>query len=78
MRLREATHELTRQLEQYRTWELRFLASPVDSAIRAQFERTARELCALTGARCGREAVLAAERYLRATADGRSARHPGA
>lgn len=43
------------------------LAAPADLMVRATFEDTGYTLCVLMGKRCAREAVDAAERYLRIT-----------
>lgn len=43
------------------------LAAPADLTVRATFEDTGYTLCVLMGKRCAREAVDAAERYLRIT-----------
>ncbi|MFJ6571833.1 DUF5133 domain-containing protein [Streptomyces sp. NPDC091292] len=52
-------------LERYRVWERLTLANPSNKAARGRFEDTAYTLCVLMGQQDGREAVLAAERYLR-------------
>jgi hypothetical protein len=60
-----ASAEVARQLRLYRAWERRTLAAPADHGIRHAFEESGRELRALMGRRCAREAADAAERYLR-------------
>ncbi|MGW7072138.1 DUF5133 domain-containing protein [Streptomyces sp. NPDC054855] len=62
MRAERATEDVGRQLVRYRAWQRRFLASPGDPAVRAQFELAVAALCAVTSRRCGREAAEAAER----------------
>jgi hypothetical protein len=63
----------------YRAQQHLVLASPQDAAARGRFEDTAYTLCVLMGERTAREAVLAAERYVRSarparqSADGQSA-----
>ncbi|MER6130343.1 DUF5133 domain-containing protein [Streptomyces sp. NPDC001795] len=61
-----ATAEVARHLERYRAWERLMLASPDNRAVRGNFENTGYTLCVLMGKRCAREAVDAAEVYLRA------------
>lgn len=61
MRPERATEDVDRQLVRYRAWQRRFLASPGDAAVRARFEDAVAALCAVTSARCGREAAEAAE-----------------
>lgn len=61
MRAEHATENVDRQLVRYRAWQRRFLASPGDPAVRAQFEDAVAALCAVTSRRCGREAAEAAE-----------------
>lgn len=65
MRAKGATEDVDRQLVRYRAWQRRFLASPGDPAVRAQFEDAVAALCAVTSRRCGREAAEAAERLPR-------------
>lgn len=60
-----AKNEVARHLRRYRTWERVMLASPTDRAARDSFEDSGYTLCVLMGERCAREAVAAAERYLR-------------
>ncbi|WP_060885797.1 DUF5133 domain-containing protein [Streptomyces caniscabiei] len=60
-----AKNEVARHLRRYRTWERVMLASPTDRAARDSFEDSGYTLCVLMGKRCAREAVAAAERYLR-------------
>ncbi|WP_405886033.1 DUF5133 domain-containing protein [Streptomyces sp. NBC_01136] len=60
-----AKAEVARHLEQYRAWERRLLLAPADHAVRGNFENTGYTLCVLMGKRCAREAVDAAEHYLR-------------
>ncbi|WP_406194685.1 DUF5133 domain-containing protein [Streptomyces europaeiscabiei] len=60
-----AKNEVARHLRRYRTWERVMLASPTDRAARDSFEDSGYTLCVLMGKRCAREAVTAAERYLR-------------
>ena len=60
-----AKNEVARHLRRYRTWERAMLASPTDRAARDKFEDSGYTLCVLMGKRCAREAVTAAERYLR-------------
>lgn len=60
-----AKNEVARHLRRYRTWERAMLASPTDRAARENFENSGYTLCVLMGKRCAREAVTAAERYLR-------------
>ncbi|WP_367048087.1 DUF5133 domain-containing protein [Streptomyces sp. Je 1-332] len=62
MRAQRVTEDVDRQLVRYRAWQRRFLASPGDPAVRAQFEDAVAALCAVTSERCGREAAEAAER----------------
>jgi hypothetical protein len=62
-----AKAEVARQLRRYRAWERVMLASPADRAVRATFEDSGYTLCVLMGKRCAREAVDAAERYLRSS-----------
>ncbi|MEU3739654.1 DUF5133 domain-containing protein [Streptomyces sp. NPDC032198] len=61
MRAERATDDVGRQLERYRAWQRRFLASPGDPAVRAGFQDAVVALCAVTSRRCGREAAEAAE-----------------
>ncbi|GAA0589638.1 hypothetical protein GCM10010394_18810 [Streptomyces crystallinus] len=56
---------LARLLSHYRAHERAVLAQPHDPALRRRFEDTAYTLCVLMGERTAREAVHAAERYLR-------------
>ncbi|MEU2336636.1 DUF5133 domain-containing protein [Streptomyces sp. NPDC006654] len=60
-----AKAEVARQLRRYRAWERVMLASPHDREVRSTFEDSGYTLCVLMGKRCAREAVDAAERYLR-------------
>ncbi|MBW8797773.1 MAG: DUF5133 domain-containing protein [Streptomyces sp.] len=60
-----AKAEVARQLRRYRAWERVMLASPQDREVRSTFEDSGYTLCVLMGKRCAREAVDAAERYLR-------------
>ncbi|MFJ9565736.1 DUF5133 domain-containing protein [Streptomyces fuscichromogenes] len=60
-----AKAEVARQLRRYRAWERVMLASPQDREVRSTFEDSGYTLCVLMGKRCAREAVEAAERYLR-------------
>ncbi|MER7184786.1 DUF5133 domain-containing protein [Streptomyces hyaluromycini] len=60
-----AKAEVARQLRRYRAWERVMLASPEDREVRSTFEDSGYTLCVLMGKRCAREAVDAAERYLR-------------
>ncbi|WP_338899850.1 DUF5133 domain-containing protein [Streptomyces sp. TG1A-60] len=60
-----AKNEVARHLRRYRAWERVMLASPADRAAREHFEDSGYTLCVLMGERCAREAVAAAERYLR-------------
>lgn len=60
-----AKNEVARHLRRYRTWERVMLASPTDRTARENFEDSGYTLCVLMGKRCAREAVAAAERYLR-------------
>ncbi|WP_371525316.1 DUF5133 domain-containing protein [Streptomyces sp. NBC_01283] len=77
MRAERATDDVGRQLERYRAWQRRFLASPSDAAVRAGFQDAVAALCAVTSRRCGREAAEAAERGpLPASARPDSARRP--
>ncbi|MET8948070.1 DUF5133 domain-containing protein [Streptomyces sp. NPDC004542] len=62
-----AKAEVARLLRRYRAWERLMLASPSDRAVRVAFEDSGYTLCVLMGERCAREAVDAAERYLRTT-----------
>ncbi|MGW5255343.1 DUF5133 domain-containing protein [Streptomyces sp. NPDC004012] len=63
--LQPARAEVARHLEQYRAWERLMLASPDNRAVRGSFENTGYTLCVLMGKRCAREAVDAAELYLK-------------
>lgn len=63
-----AKAEVARHLEQYRAWERLLLVAPADHAVRGNFENTGYTLCVLMGKRCAREAVDAAEHYLRGEA----------
>ncbi|MEU8519847.1 DUF5133 domain-containing protein [Streptomyces sp. NBC_01216] len=56
---------IDRLLRHYRTQERGVLARPCDLSIRRRLEDTAYTLCVLMGERTAREAVRAAERYLR-------------
>jgi hypothetical protein len=60
-----AKNEVARHLRRYRMWERLMLASPADHAAREHFEDSGYTLCVLMGKRCAREAVTAAERYLK-------------
>ncbi|MGW0825338.1 DUF5133 domain-containing protein [Streptomyces sp. NPDC002845] len=60
-----AKAEVARHLERYRAWERVMLASPDDRTARDGFEDSGYTLCVLMGKRCAREAVEAAELYLR-------------
>ncbi|MEU9918451.1 DUF5133 domain-containing protein [Streptomyces sp. NPDC051001] len=60
-----AKAEVARQLRRYRAWERVMLACPADGGARASFEDSGYTLCVLMGKRCAREAVDAAERFLR-------------
>ncbi|QFZ79158.1 DUF5133 domain-containing protein [Streptomyces fagopyri] len=60
-----AKAEVARHLEQYRAWERLLLVAPMDHAVRGNFENSGYTLCVLMGKRCAREAVDAAEHYLR-------------
>ncbi|MEU3246996.1 MULTISPECIES: DUF5133 domain-containing protein [unclassified Streptomyces] len=60
-----AKTEVARHLEQYRSWERLLLVAPMDHAVRGNFENAGYTLCVLMGKRCAREAVDAAEHYLR-------------
>ncbi|MEV5960068.1 DUF5133 domain-containing protein [Streptomyces sp. NPDC051987] len=60
-----AKAEVARQLRRYRAWERVMLASPQDREVRTTFEDSGYTLCVLMGKRCAREAVDAAEHYLR-------------
>ncbi|MEW2404051.1 DUF5133 domain-containing protein [Streptomyces sp. NPDC046862] len=60
-----AKAEVARHLERYRAWERVMLATPTDRTARGNFEDSGYTLCVLMGKRCAREAVEAAERYLR-------------
>lgn len=60
-----AKAEVARHLEQYRAWERLLLVAPADDAVRGNFENIGYTLCVLMGKRCAREAVDAAEHYLR-------------
>ncbi|MEU6578431.1 DUF5133 domain-containing protein [Streptomyces sp. NPDC046805] len=62
-----AKAEVARQLRRFRAWERVMLASPADRTVRATFEDAGYTLCVLMGKRCAREAVDAAERYLRSS-----------
>lgn len=62
-----AKAEVARHLQRYRTWERVMLAAPADHTARGNFEDSGYTLCVLMGKRCAREAVEAAERYLRTT-----------
>jgi hypothetical protein len=68
-----AKAEVARHLEQYRTWERLLLVAPADHAVRGNFENTGYTLCVLMGKRCAREAVDAAEHYLRGGSTGSAA-----
>ncbi|MEU6096891.1 DUF5133 domain-containing protein [Streptomyces sp. NPDC047079] len=68
--LQPARAEVARHLEQYRAWERLMLASPDNRAVRGNFENTGYTLCVLMGKRCAREAVDAAELYLKAREHG--------
>ncbi|MER6089622.1 DUF5133 domain-containing protein [Streptomyces bluensis] len=79
-----AKAEVARHLERYRAWERVMLAAPADRTARGNFEDAGYTLCVLMGKRCAREAVDAAELYLRSNLvaylreDGRSQqRHVG-
>lgn len=61
-----AKSEVARHLERYRAWERVMLAAPSDGTARGNFEDSGYTLCVLMGERCAREAVEAAEHYLRA------------
>jgi hypothetical protein len=63
-----AKAEVARHLERYRAWERLLLVAPTDHAVRGNFENTGYTLCVLMGKRCAREAVEAAEHYLRGEA----------
>ncbi|MFJ3671022.1 DUF5133 domain-containing protein [Streptomyces sp. NPDC090106] len=63
--LQPAKAEVARQLRRYRAWERLMLATPADRSVRSAFEDSGYTLCVLMGKRCAREAVDAAERYLR-------------
>ncbi|MFD8417923.1 DUF5133 domain-containing protein [Streptomyces sp. NPDC059466] len=73
-----AKAEVARHLEQYRAWERLLLVAPMDHAVRGNFENSGYTLCVLMGKRCAREAVDAAEHYLRggARASGASSASP--
>ncbi|MFD1271259.1 DUF5133 domain-containing protein [Streptomyces kaempferi] len=60
-----AKAEVARHLEEYRAWERLLLVAPMDHAVRDDFENSGYTLCVLMGKRCAREAVDAAEQYLR-------------
>lgn len=60
-----AKAEVARHLEEYRAWERLLLVAPMDRAVRGDFENSGYTLCVLMGKRCAREAVDAAEQYLR-------------
>ncbi|MFE4630972.1 DUF5133 domain-containing protein [Streptomyces mirabilis] len=60
-----AKAEVARHLEQYRAWERLLLVAPADHTVRGNFENAGYTLCVLMGKRCAREAVDAAEHYLR-------------
>ncbi|MFF8026849.1 DUF5133 domain-containing protein [Streptomyces sp. NPDC007896] len=63
-----AKAEVARHLERYRAWERLLLMAPADHTVRGNFENTGYTLCVLMGKRCAREAVDAAEHYLRGEA----------
>ena len=63
-----AKAEVARHLEDYRAWERLLLAAPADQAVRGNFENAGYTLCVLMAKRCAREAVDAAEDYLRGMA----------
>ncbi|GGX72717.1 DUF5133 domain-containing protein [Streptomyces minutiscleroticus] len=63
--LQPAKDEVARHLERYRAWERLLLATPADHSVRGKFEDAGYTLCVLMGQRCAREAVHAAEHYLR-------------
>jgi hypothetical protein len=52
-------------LARYRAQEHLVLIAPHDGTARSRFEDTAYTLCVLMGERTAREAMLAAERYIR-------------
>lgn len=56
---------IDRLLRHYRAQERVVLARPCDLSSRRRFEDTAYTLCVLMGERTAREAVHAAERYVR-------------
>ncbi|GAA3845356.1 DUF5133 domain-containing protein [Streptomyces phyllanthi] len=60
-----AKAEVARHLKRYRAWERVMLAAPADRTARGNFEDSGYTLCVLMGKRCAREAVEAAELYLR-------------
>jgi hypothetical protein len=60
-----AKAEVARHLEQYRAWERLLLVAPADHVVRGNFENSGYTLCVRMGKRCAREAVDAAEQYLR-------------
>lgn len=62
-----AKDEVARQLRRFRAWERVMLASPGDRSARAGFEDAGYTLCVLMGKRRAREAVDAADRYLRSS-----------
>jgi hypothetical protein len=55
-----------RLLIRFRELERRMLANPMHNDTRARFEDVAYTLCILMGQRTARDAVLQAERYLKA------------
>ncbi len=57
--------QIIRLLHRYRTWERRLVTAPSNALARRRFEDTAYTLCILMGRRTAREAVLAAEHYVR-------------
>jgi hypothetical protein len=56
---------IARLMARYRAQEHLVLCAPHDTAVRGRFEDTAYTLCVLMGERTAREAILAAERYVR-------------
>ncbi|WP_432067528.1 DUF5133 domain-containing protein [Streptomyces sp. C10-9-1] len=59
------TSVVSRLIARYRAQEHRLLHAPHDEQARRTFEDTAYTLCVLMCERTAREAVLAAERYVR-------------
>ncbi|GHH84083.1 hypothetical protein GCM10018793_47530 [Streptomyces sulfonofaciens] len=57
--------QVVRLLHRYRIWERRLGDVPSDPVVRRRFEDTAYTLCILMGRRTAREAVTAAELYVR-------------